>query len=370
MSTKILIVGQLPPPYHGSNVMTEMTLRALQQAGYKSVFVNKSFSKDMKTIGRFSIRKLLRIPILALLLLKARIVEQPKLCIYFIGCSKGAFLVDAFLVFLLRVYRLPYILRFGGKGFRDLQNQSLFWRLLVSVTLSNALGGIVVGETLKEDVDLFISRDRLVTVPNAIEWQPLMRQPLRKEYVQVLFLSNLTPSKGPMEFLKAAKIVIHQEKSIRFVLAGAVWSQPFYQELQSYISNAELSDFVEMPGGVYGEQKEDLFSSSDIFVFPTYYETFGIVNVEAMRAGLPVISSPEGAIPEVVQDGVTGYIVNPKNPEEIADRILRLVRDADLRERMGRAGREAFESKYTLSAYARNLDVAICFFNTFLQSTK
>ena len=74
--------------------------------------------------------------------------------------------------------------------------------------------------------------------------------------------------------------------------------------------------------GIHGKEKENLMVLSDIFVFPSYYEreTFGIVNIEAMSWGLPVITSNEGAISEIVQDGITGFIVNPKSPEEIAAR--------------------------------------------------
>ena len=362
MPKKILIVAQLPPPYHGSNVMAKNMLDTLQKEGYEVVFIDKSFSKSIEMIGRISLRKLLRVPILTLEILIACLFKRPIVCIYFIALGKIAFLLDAFLLFLLRLCRLPYILRFGGKGFYNLQNESSFWKFLVSCTLSNALGGIVNSVPLKWDVNLFIPDERLVHVPNAIPNSPFANQSKREDYVQVLFLSNLVPSKGPLEVLKAAKIVIQRRRDVRFILAGADWSQSFSQQLKSYIIDNELDKYVEMPGGVYGEEKEKLMASSDIFVFPTHFETFGIVNIEAMRAGLPVISSAEGAIPEIVQDGVTGFIVNPKSPEEIADRILTLVNNPDLRRNMGIKGREVFESKYTLEAYAKNMDRAIKFF--------
>ena len=345
--------------------MAKVMLEALEKEGYQVIFIDKSFSKSIETLGKPSLRKILRVPVLAIEILTACLFKRPKVCIYFIACShKPIFLVDAFLLFLFRLCHIPYILRFGGKGFRNLQNESSIWKLLVSFTLSNALGGIVKGEALKWDVNLFIPNERLVPMPNAIENRPFVSQSKHKDYVQVLFLSNLIPSKGPLEVLKAAKIVVQRRQDVRFILAGADWSQSFSQQLRSYISDNGLDEYVEMPGGVYGEEKEKLMVSSDIFVFPTYYEyeTFGIVNIEAMRAGLPVISSSEGAIPEVVRDGVTGFIVNPKSPEEIADKILTLVREPNLRKSMGMKGREVFESKYTLEAYAKTLDGAIKFF--------
>ncbi len=119
-----------------------------------------------------------------------------------------------------------------------------------------------------------------------------------------------------------------------------------------------------MPGGIYGSAKERLFHESDIFVFPTFYEheAFPLVNIEAMRAGLPVVSSNEGSIPEMVIDGLNGYIVDPKNIEQLADRVLRLIEDPELRNKMGKAGRKIYENSFTINAYEKRLEQGLKFF--------
>ena len=372
---KLLMVGQLPPPQHGSNVMAEITLGALRNKGYEVIFIDKLFSKSIETVGKASVRKILRVPILAFEVLIACLSRKPALCIYFIASGIIPVLVDTFIIFFIRLCGVPYILDLHGKGFRNnLQNANLIWRKIVSYTLYKALGGIVLCEALKHDVNLVIPDELLFSMPNAIQnrqisfrrvtEEQMVAKNYEKDYVQVLFLSNLIPSKGPLEVLKAVKIVIQKRKDVRFVLAGVDRDENFSKQLKAYINDNGLDEFVKMPGGVYGEDKENLFASSDIFVFPTYYhaETFGIVNIEAMRAGLPVISSSEGAIPEVVQDGVTGFIINPHSPEEIAEKILLLVNNPDLRKEMGMRGRKVFESNYTLEAYGENLDKCIKFF--------
>lgn len=372
MKSKILVVGQLPPPFHGSNVMAKITLSMLGKNGYQIIFIDKFFAKSIETIGKPSLRKILRVPVLAIELLIACLFRRPTLCIFFLACGKSAFLIDSFLLILLRLSRIPYILRFGGKGFYKLQSEGLIWHFLVSCTLSNALGGIVLGHALKQDVNLFIPDERLAHVPNGIEDRSSFYRNKRNNNIQILFLSNLHPTKGPFDVLKAANILVQQNINLRFVLAGADSSLNFTKQLRSYIINNGLDEYVTMIGAVCGEQKDKLFRTSDIFVFPTYFEreTFGIVNIEAMSWGLPVISSTEGAIPEIVQDGITGFIVNPKSPEEIADKIMTLVNNPDMHKKMGMKGREVFQSKYTLEAYARNLAGAITFFENILTSNK
>lgn len=365
MKEKILIIGQLPPPFHGSNVMTKVMLAALQKQGYENIFIDKSFAKSIETLGKFSLRKILRVPVLAIEILIACLFKRPAMCIYFIAVGKLAFFVDALLLLLLRLCNMPYILRFGGKSYYELQNEGYIWHFLVSSSLSNALGGIVLGEKMRSDVNSFIPDEQLIYVPNGMENHNYTLQKNKNSSIQILFLSNLHPSKGPFEVLKAANIVVKQNADVHFVLAGADSSPVFTQQLRSYITQKMLDEYVTMPGRVFGEEKEKLFATSDIFVFPSYFkrEVSGNVNIEAMSWGLPVISSAEGAISEIVKNGVTGFIVNPKSSVEIADKILTLVKDPSLRREMGIKGRENFELKYTLEAHAMNLDGAIKFFS-------
>ena len=92
----------------------------------------------------------------------------------------------------------------------------------------------------------------------------------------------------------------------------------------------------------------------------------GLKALQYMALGIPPVVSPVGVNREIVQDGVTGYIVDPRDPNEIAASIVRLARDRELRERMGRAGRLRFEQEYTFDAYLRHWDRALCFFEELL----
>jgi glycosyltransferase involved in cell wall biosynthesis len=84
-----------------------------------------------------------------------------------------------------------------------------------------------------------------------------------------------------------------------------------------------------------------------VFVMPSYYETFGISCLEAMAFGLPVVATRAGGLPEVVEDGVTGLLVPPGDTHALAEAIGRLLRDPDLRRRLGEAGRERVLARFT-----------------------
>ena len=242
-----------------------------------------------------------------------------------------------------------------------------FLKLIVDKTISPSLGALVLGERLKLDVNKFIPNGHLFVLPNAIEdvgKEKIKFSPNRQGYVKILFLSNLKPSKGPIEFLKMAKMIVEKRVDVKFILAGPQRSEQFHKKLKNYIRQENLIDFIEMPGGVYDAEKEKFFHESDIFVFPTYYEqeAFPLVNIEAMRAGLPIVSSNEGSIPEAVIDGLNGYIVDPKNVEQLADRVLKLIDDSELRDKMGKAGRKIYENLFTINAYENRLEEGLKFF--------
>jgi glycosyltransferase involved in cell wall biosynthesis len=159
-----------------------------------------------------------------------------------------------------------------------------------------------------------------------------------------------------------ARLVVDQVESVRFILAGPTLSSSFERQIKRLISDLKLIDYFDIVGAVYGSVKEKLFLNSDIFVFPSHNEAFPLVNLEAMRAGTPVVSSNVGSIPEMVVDELNGYIVNSKNIEQLSQRVLNLVNDEKLRAEMGNAGRKIYEEFFTIQAYEKRLDDGVKFY--------
>ncbi len=112
-----------------------------------------------------------------------------------------------------------------------------------------------------------------------------------------------------------------------------------------------LTRHVSFLGVLVGEEKFAAFRRANVFCFPTFFssEALPIVLVEAMACSLPVVATRWRGIPSIVDDGQTGFLVEPHDPEAVADRLACLAEDAELRERMGAAGREKFTSVFTLS---------------------
>jgi glycosyltransferase involved in cell wall biosynthesis len=118
-----------------------------------------------------------------------------------------------------------------------------------------------------------------------------------------------------------------------------------------------LQAFVEYQGKKYDKEKELAFLESDIFVLPTYYpcECFPLVNIEAMQYALPVISTREGGIPDVVVDGVNGFLIPNQNASTLAEKLEILIANSALRNAMGLAGKQLYEEKFTLQIFEHRL---------------
>ena len=370
----VLIVGQLPPPVHGSNVMTELFMQSMEKIVQKVTIIEKKFSKQQEEVGTLTLLKVTKVPGLILKFLWQLIKNKPDVCFYFISVSSFSLVFDALLIALIRLFGVQYILYCHGKGFRELELRAgSHMRYVAKFVLTGALGGLVLGEKLKHDVNHYLPDRRLFILPNAIpNSAPPQKEPGTSRHVQILYLSNLIPSKGAMEFVKMAGMVRRAIPDVKFILAGNFRDNIFLRQIHDCIDQEKLRDCMDIPGAIYGQDKEKLFRKSDLFVFPTYYkyETFGLVNLEAMRSSLPIISTPEGAIPEVVCDGITGFIVDPHDIALMSDRVLKLVEDLELRIAMGKAGRRRFEQYYTIEAYEAKLKEAIQFFSLLLQEKR
>ena len=363
MSVKILVVGQLPPPVHGSNVMTELFINALQQQGFDSYIVEKTFSKRPDQVGKISISKFLKIPLLIARLILSLAKTKPDICFFFISLGITSFLVDALLLMALRIFNIDYVLYIHGVGFEKLSaNSGSFVNFVVRNTLSGALGALVLGERLKPDISKHIADERIFVLPNAIpSIETVSPKPLKLQGnpIRILYLSNLRPEKGTMEFLVMAKRVVAEFQDVKFILAGPSTSERYTQEISTFIEREQLQGYFEIPGGIYGAQKEKYFEESDIFVFPSHNEAFGLVILEAMQWSLPVVVSSEGSIPEIVVDGRTGYLVDYADVPLLTARVLQLVQDRDLRKSLGDAGKARFEDFYSITVYEKRLSTVV-----------
>ena len=163
--------------------------------------------------------------------------------------------------------------------------------------------------------------------------------------------------------LNALKILADKGVSFYCDFVGGETKEIDNEKFTLEVNRRNLGRQVIYLGRKYGAEKERYFTDADIFVFPTYYgnECFPLVLLEAMQYGLPCITTNEGGIPDMVQDGVNGIICERQNAESLAAAIEKLLLNPELRKQMGQKGFEIFKERFTLDKFESNL--CECLFN-------
>jgi glycosyltransferase involved in cell wall biosynthesis len=163
-----------------------------------------------------------------------------------------------------------------------------------------------------------------------------------------------TEQKRQQDFIEAAEIVLEEIPEVYFLIVGGT-SNPYEEkqkkELESLIKKKRISHRVLLTGFI--SNLEEILASIDIFVLPSVKEGVPAAILEAMVAKKPVIASNVGGIPEVVIDGETGFLVEPKNPKVIAEKIIFLLKNPEKAKEMGESGYQRIKNYFTLEKMAR-----------------
>jgi len=161
--------------------------------------------------------------------------------------------------------------------------------------------------------------------------------PLRNK--NILFLGRITEVKGVHILIEAFTHIKRKYPETKLILAGPS-DKRYEKTLRMIMEKYNLTDSIEFTGPVYGENKINLIRSALVFVLPSLKEYTGGVLLEAQALGTPVVATRVGAIPEIVLDGETGFLVEPNNPRELAEAIIRLIEDEELWRRLSTKARE------------------------------
>lgn len=349
---KIFCPVPLPPPYHGSNIITQQILTSEQiNKVFDIEIMALGYNENLKNIGRFEFKKLyLFIKYFIRIFKKSRIRYD---LVYFVPAVTGkAFIRDLLLLLPLKLKKQNILIHLHGKGIGDAAQNNKTYKVLYKLFFKNT-SVICLSERLISDIN-GVFNGTVYVVNNGIfqESYPIHRKSNHPPVI--LFLSNLIEAKGVFILLEALNIIKNKGVDFKLNLIGAELGD-IIQKIQKTIALYNLQGHIIEIGPKYGEDKRKILQESDMLVFPTQNEAWGLVILESMQAGLPVVSTNEGAIPEIIDDGVTGFIVNKQDVVALANKIIILLTDEKLRHTMGSKGKDKFENNYTFDKVETNM---------------
>jgi len=345
--TKVLILGKLPPPYMGPAIATEIILNSSLKDKYELLHLDTKANESLNTLGKWSIAKVFRNIRIYFRMIGILVSKAPSLVLIPISQSTTGYLKDFFFIALARICGRKVLVQLRGSNFRNwLSSCSSLMRSFVRWSLRRTQGVIVLGNNLKPLFQGIFEDKNIFVVPNGGNYD-LSFSVKRNDITQVLYLGNLQASKGIEDVILAIDILTKKHRGLfRVDVVGNWRSEETRMSCMKIVEENKLPINFHPPAS--GKVKMDFLSRADVFVFtPRLPEGHPWVIVEAMAAGLPVISTDRGAIVESIHDGLNGFIVNAEDPEAIAGKMERLLIDTELREAMGKESRKLYEDNFT-----------------------
>lgn len=320
-------------------------------------FIDLSTSLTIDEIGKNPIIKITRYVKIIFKIVSDLIYFQPNI-VYLAITAKGiGFCKDFPIALLVKLFGKKLVLHYHNKGVANYQDKPLYNRLYKILFKNSKV--ILLSKNLYSDISKYVTKENVFFCPNGIPVEEYSKNnyPLPKNSTpQLLFLSNLIESKGIYILLEALEILKNQGLKFHCNLIGGE-GDISNNQLNIRLKNQKLDNCVTYLGKKYNDEKWSVFLSSDAFVFPTYYhnECFPLVLLEAMMFGLPIISTCEGGIPEIINHHETGFIVERQNSIELAERIKFIIENPELAKQMGKKARNQFLQSFTLEVFENNL---------------
>ncbi|MDB5957084.1 glycosyltransferase family 4 protein [Ramlibacter sp.] len=325
------------------------------------------FARGMNDIGKVRGRKIVQ-----MIGLPARVLAAKRKfsadCLYYGPCGPNwpPAIRDIFLLALLRPFFRRTILHFHAAGLSELYSRCpAILRPFFRRAFFDADVAISLSEFNPPDHEVFRAK-RVHYVPNGIpdvysesgsELAGVRRSSGRA--VEILFVGVLMESKGILILVEAIGLLPPAvRQGLKVVVLGQFSSPRFEQVVRDRLAACKVETQFDFRGVTVGVEKHRAFLSADIFCLPTFFEaeSFSLVVAEAMQFRLPVVATRWRGVQSLVEDGTSGYLVPPKEPGELADRLLKLIEDPGLRSRMGDAGRAKFLKEYTVTKFRQRMD--------------
>ena len=325
---KIVMVGSAPEVKGGVSAMVNVCIAHGLFERWNAVYL----SSHCDGTGREKLRQALRAwwKLMGMLLRREVALLHVHLNSDASFWRKAAFIVPA------RLLGVPYILQVHCGHFVDFYRERLKPRgqAFLRGLLRDARRVVALSDGARQALSFIDPGLAIDVVPNPVGI-PGWQAPLTKSPPTVLFLGMIKEAKGVFDLLRAWPAVREAVPDARLVLAGVGETE---RALQAARENG-FEDSLVLPGWIGGEEKERLLRDAWVFALPSHWEALPMSVLESMAAGVPVVASRVGGIPDTVVDGVTGLLVEPRDINRLAQALIAMLTDPGRRLAMGAAAR-------------------------------
>lgn len=357
---KILFIAQLPPPFHGASYLNLTSHKAISKHSQLDT-INISASKNLSELGKLTPGKVAANTKLILKILWLCLTQNYKSAYFTPNLNGFSFFRDSIISAILKIRIKTVYLHCHGLGVKKNLGRP-FYKSFLKVLFKDTIA-IHVSKTVMEDefrhiYGILRGWDFVTNSSEGIDedkLKPRVAMNGHKNQLIISYVANFRESKGTLDALKIAAYLVKNGVNVKIDMVGDFRSEIFKEKCEDYIKTNHLENHTVFHGTLSGEDKFLVMAGSDLFIYPTYEDSFGLVMTEALSCGVPVFSYREGSSPEIVINGSTGQLFEKGEWQLIAEKILSLHQSGYDFSTLSDACRKHYIENFTTSSYEKKL---------------
>lgn len=237
----------------------------------------------------------------------------------------------------------PYIISTWGSDVFLAPKKNKIFKYILKYNFERADYITATSRNLTEETSLYTNK-KVITIPFGVDTMKFSRQEKAcSDTLTLGIVKSLEHIYGVRYLIEAFAEISGKYGNVNLLIVG---DGPLRHDLEQLCRKYQIENRVTFLGSVPNSQVSTVLNRMDIFVMPSLSESFGVSILEAEACQIPVVASNVGGIPEVVKDGSTGFLIKPGDSKAIADKLIKLIENKELREEMGRQGRIFVEKNY------------------------
>jgi len=322
---RLLFIAPLPPPFGGMSVITRSLFEAGLSDSFEVVHLNTSKNSPTETFGKISLQDVF--------LAGKNYIKLIRLCIrhpevrsaFLIGTCDSGIIRDAGYIFILKLFSRNII--FNLHGTRKIREKNRLIKRFTNYAIKRS--DLILSPTkidMKGVPGLAQDRKKLKLFYNSVFISREYLEPGEKDTAgsfRIIGLGRLSAAKGAFDLIEVCTGLIRNGYDIQLTWIGKGAYPEDEKKANRMISeNPEVRERINLQAGISEEEKYSLLKQADLFVLPTYSDNLPVAILEAMAMGLPVISTTVGAIPEVIENNINGWLIAPGDKIKLRGKII------------------------------------------------
>jgi glycosyltransferase involved in cell wall biosynthesis len=350
---KILLVLKTPPPYGGGEVRALALKEHVRTLNGWYVLEMSSHKRNKGNQNKFEFWKIAESFKNWIRFTKESARIRPTLVYISLSKYLFGFLRDNLLIWTCRILGIKIAGEVAGSKLHFMNDNKMLTRYTAHILkklVSIRLLGQGIAKTFEGyGISNTVVFDNGVSVPTRCSYQYIPNDGI----IKLLFVGTLSRQKGVHLLIDAAIFLIQEEHPIEVHFLGEWGSAEFKESIEHKIF--DFKSRFHFHGVIVDEKKWFYFSQSQIFILPSLLEGQPLTIIEALGCGIPVVASNVGAVPEMIENGCNGFIVDNSDAISLTNALKSLITDAELRKRMSEANIKLYNARFSHQIYLANM---------------